>query len=781
MPKVDLMAPPVFEPFITQRSRYKVAYGGRGCYPASTEYLTPNGWKRIDEYEVGDEVLIYDRSSGETIFSKNVEYVDLPVDKLIRIKNQKTDFTTSWSHKHLLRNEKTKRLETLKTSEMFSKHANLVRGVKHQMIRTFTHHGKGIDYDDNFIRLKVAVIADGYFPRDRKFGTCRVNLKKERKIDRLKMLLDVNGIDYTVTVNDDGFNVFLFRVDNNEKEFESYWYGCDQRQLNIVCDEVLKWDGCIFKRSDRVDAVSFSSISKKTIDFIQFAFHSTGAKADVVVVYQENHYKQGFIYKMCVSYSHTETSISKDKSAKSTTLMDRVDSDDGRMYCFTTPTGYFPVRQNGRIYVSGNSGKSWSVARILVEIARRTKTNILCTRELQSSIQDSVIGLLSDTIDRCGYTDEFNVLKTEIVHKGTGTRFLFYGIRHNITKIKSINNVGICWCEEAEAISDESWRDLIPSIRGGNDDSEIWITFNPKNILDSTYQRFITNPPENAIVIKVNHTENPFFPDTLRRDMEEMKKRDYEMYLHVWEGEPMGDAEFAFIKPIHVRAAIDAHKIIGFDGTGVFQVGYDVSDEGDDNSAYIGTHGSVIHSAGMFGKKPQDQITNEVFNYAYMNNADVLVYDSIGVGAGAKIVLKQLNKAVSSPIKTIGFNAGGKVRFPKGTYMKGTGKRNEDMFTNLKSQEWWNVRMRFQNTYLAVHEGISFPADQMISIPSNLPYLDQLVAELPRPLIEYDRSGKIKVESKIDMRKRKIPSPNLADALIMAFAGSARGGAGLIC
>ena len=774
----DMIAPPIFEPFITQKARYKIAYGGRGCYPADTEFLTPDGWKRIDEYERGDEVLVYNRDGGGSFFTSDVDYVDLPTDKFVNIKNQKTDFTTSWNHKHLLRNEKTKKLEVLTTETMFGKHNNLVRGVKHKMIRTFVHDGEGIGYSDDFIRLKIAVIADGHFPTDRKFGTCRVNLKKERKIDRLKRLLEINHIPYKLTINAKGFHVFVFRVDNDEKEFESYWYRCNRSQLDVVCDEVVRWDGSILKRGDRVDAIGFSSVSKKTIDFVQFAHHASGFKMDVVVERREDRYKNGLIYTAAISKNHTETSISKDNNAKTTTSMNLVDRGD-RMYCFTTPTGYFPVRQKGRIYVSGNSGKSWSIARILIEISRRSNVRILCARELQSSIHDSVIQLLADTIDRSGYTNEFEVLKTEIVHKHTKSRFMFYGIRHNITKIKSIENISICWVEEGENVQADSWQTLIPSVRGKG--SEIWVSFNPKNILDDSYQRFIVNPPENSIVIKVNHNHNPYFPDELRQEMEEMKKRDYELYLHVWEGEPVGDSEWAFVRPLHVRASIDAHKKIKGMGTGRFQVGYDVSDEGDDASAFIGARGSVLHQGMLFPKQPQERITRQVFGYAYQNNADLIVYDSIGVGAGAKIVFRQMNAEANSPIKAIGFNAGGKVRFPKGTYMKGTGKRNEDMFANLKAQEWWNVRQRFENTYLAIEEGMIFDPSELISIPSDFNQLDQLVAELSRPQIEYDRNGKIKVESKMDMAKRSVPSPNYADSLIMAFSGQAKGGAGLIC
>ena len=118
--------------------------------------------------------------------------------------------------------------------------------------------------------------------------------------------------------------------------------------------------------------------------------------------------------------------------------------------------------------------------------------------------------MLSDTIDRAGYTQEFDVQRNRIIHLSTGSEFLFYGIKTNPTKIKSIEGVDICWIEEAENVSDESWNILIPTIR--KEGSEIWLTWNPKNILDPTYQRFVINPPDDMVDIVVNYTDNIYLP-----------------------------------------------------------------------------------------------------------------------------------------------------------------------------------------------------------------------------------------------------------------------------
>jgi phage terminase large subunit len=426
-------------------------------------------------------------------------------------------------------------------------------------------------------------------------------------------------------------------------------------------------------------------------------------------------------------------------------------------------------------YGGRGSGKSWSIAEMLIEISRRACVRILCARELQNSIADSVIQLLEDRINALGYDKEFVVHKNRITNILTGSTFLFYGIKTNTTKVKSLEGVNICWVEEAENVSKESWDILIPTIRA--EGSEIWISFNPKNILDDSYQRFIENPPSNSIITKVNYDQNPHFPETLRQEMEALKEKDYDLYLHIWEGEPVADSEHAIIKPSWIKAAIDAHKVLGFEASGNRTIGQDVADEGEDSNALCYTHGSIVLDIQEWRKGDTSYTAKRAFAYAEKKGARI-IYDSIGVGAGVKAKLNELNEYRSDEIECHGFNAGGKVANPKAYYI--AGKTNGDMFSNLKAQAWWTIRERFHNTYLAVVEGKSFPVDQMISLSSDCPMIDKLSAELSRPQVDYDNNGKVKVESKKDMKKRGIPSPNLADALIMSIANCQAPTAGVL-
>lgn len=177
--------------------------------------------------------------------------------------------------------------------------------------------------------------------------------------------------------------------------------------------------------------------------------------------------------------------------------------------------------------------RSWSVARILLVKGAQTKLRILCAREMQSSLRDSVHQLLRDQIDLMGIPG-YRVTDREIRHLATGTLFLFEGLRHNVQKIKSLEGIDICWVEEAERITARSWQILIPTIRKHG--SEIWITFNPDQLEDSTYQRFIVNPPKDTWSQQVNWEDNPWLTPELRDEKDYMYETDPEGADHVWGG-----------------------------------------------------------------------------------------------------------------------------------------------------------------------------------------------------------------------------------------------------
>lgn len=187
------------------------------------------------------------------------------------------------------------------------------------------------------------------------------------------------------------------------------------------------------------------------------------------------------------------------------------------------------------VYWGGRgSGKSTSVAKGLLIRGMRNKEFILCAREYQNSISDSVIKTLSDEIEIMGLQSFYEVQANRIIGKN-GTEFIFKGIKNNVNSIKSIPNISLVWIEEAHSVSDNSYEVLIPTIR--RDDSQIIITFNPINATDPTYQRFIATDRDDVHKVKVNYDRNPWFPIRLREEAEKLKETDADAYEHIYLGQ----------------------------------------------------------------------------------------------------------------------------------------------------------------------------------------------------------------------------------------------------
>lgn len=199
-----------------------------------------------------------------------------------------------------------------------------------------------------------------------------------------------------------------------------------------------------------------------------------------------------------------------------------------KLQCLFEPSRY-KILYGGR-----GGGKSQNIARALLIQGATEKHKILCAREIQRSINESVHALLVEQIEDLSLSGFYDIQKTAIYGKN-GTEFLFAGLRTNISNIKSIPNITRAWVEEAQTVSKASMSVLIPTIRAPK--SEIWLSFNPDLEDDPIYQDFVVTPPDNSIVVKIGWQDNPWFPEVLRQEMLGLKKRDYQQYLNVWEGQ----------------------------------------------------------------------------------------------------------------------------------------------------------------------------------------------------------------------------------------------------
>lgn len=198
----------------------------------------------------------------------------------------------------------------------------------------------------------------------------------------------------------------------------------------------------------------------------------------------------------------------------------------------------YTVLKGGR-----GSGKSQSTARALLLMAAQRPLRVLCCREIQRSIKDSVHRLLADVIDEMHLGDCFRVMDTQIVG-ANGSLFLYSGLStQTIDSIKSLEGVDICWVEEAQTITERSWQMLIPTIRKPG--SRFILTMNPQLESDPTSRRFLKEPPKSCQVISMNYTDNPWFPPELEEERLHHQEKFPDTYGHVWEGEHLPAVEGA--------------------------------------------------------------------------------------------------------------------------------------------------------------------------------------------------------------------------------------------
>jgi phage terminase large subunit len=204
-----------------------------------------------------------------------------------------------------------------------------------------------------------------------------------------------------------------------------------------------------------------------------------------------------------------------------------------KLACLFKPKRY-KVAHGGR-----GSAKSWGFARALLILAAQKPLRILCAREVQKSIKDSVHRLLTDQIQALGLGSSFEVFDTEIRGRN-GSLFLFAGLaQHTVESIKSYEGVDLVWVEEAQVVTKRSWDVLSPTIR--KEDSEIWITLNPDMETDETYARFVAGKPfesDDAYVVQMNWRDNPWFPEVLEKERQATLARDPDSYDNIWEGVP---------------------------------------------------------------------------------------------------------------------------------------------------------------------------------------------------------------------------------------------------
>ena len=297
-------------------------------------------------------------------------------------------------------------------------------------------------------------------------------------------------------------------------------------------------------------------------------------------------------------------------------------------------------------------------------------------------------------------------------------------------------------------------------------------TFNGSgNLFYQKQQRFFGTP---------RHFVMDWRDDPRKDDAWYQKQKDEqpeEIVAQEIDRDPNASNTDSFLPAKWVVSSVDAHKILGFDASGVRTVGFDPADTGDAKACTM-RYGSVATGC---EKKIDGDITHAI-PWAYMladeHRADLFLYDADGLGA--PVIKVDMERRVVGRMSVEGYRGSGEVEDKELQSMQGDpkSKRNKDRFQNFRAQSWSWVRERFRRTHDAIdrHEKglvIDVNPDQLISISSECRNLRELQAELSRPKRIYKESGKIAVESKKEMRARQVISPNLADSLVIAFSKNA--------
>lgn len=369
--------------------------------------------------------------------------------------------------------------------------------------------------------------------------------------------------------------------------------------------------------------------------------------------------------------------------------------------------------------------KSHTVARIALIRAMQRPYRVLCGREFQNSINESVHQLLADLIDYYGLS-MFEVTRDSIVNRLNGSDFIFKGVRHNSQSIKSIEGVDLFWGEESQTFSKESIDIITPTVRKPG--SQLIWTMNRLFELDPIYERLVIEPKPGTLHITANYDvaeKYGWLPPEIKAEIEWDKANNPDLYAHKWLGQPLAQVDNAIIGR---AAALEAMQR-EVDDEGAVEIGIDVARMGNDRTVMYKRKGLRILDSREYTKLRTTEVVDKAEEFAGDDDA-LFKVDDTGVGGGVTDELMRRRRRVM-PI-----NFGEKATDP-------------DKYPNLISEAWFYLS--------SIMPTVELPMDS------------DLLMELSSRLWRMDSKGRRAVESKDDYKKRGYRSPDKADALILCF------------
>ena len=427
-----------------------------------------------------------------------------------------------------------------------------------------------------------------------------------------------------------------------------------------------------------------------------------------------------------------------------------------------------------KIAFGGRGGaKTVTFAKILIAFAMRSKIRVLCLREFMNSIDDSVHSVLKEEITNMEVEPFFTITNNQI-EGANGSVFRYASLSRNLASIKSKHDFDYAWIEESETITQKSIDVLIPTLR--KEGSEIWFSFNPDDEFGAIYNFIKPHldeirsrgfyADETSHIAKINLADNPFAPQELIDASDLMRRSDLKKWMHIYGGEVFADYKDSIIQPEWVDAAIDAHKKLKFQPMGIKSLGFDPADTGADAKAVMMRHGSTVTHGLKWTDGELPEAIDLAFQCAYDWRADHIVYDNDGLGRAVKVGLQPRIEGKNLKVTPYG----GNDRPDNSEEKYADDKSNRNTFRNKRAQYYWLLRDRFENTFNAIKKGLYTDPAQLISLSSEIDDLNVLKSELIKIGRKKGQNSFIQIESKEDMRKRGVKSPNMADALAMCFA-----------
>lgn len=316
---------------------------GGGCVDGETEYLSPDGWRKISEYDGGDVGQVDDEFNLS--FVKPERFIDTFSDEVYDIPmNKAFSMRLSGNHNVVYRTSKGNyRKKPL--NEILSDNEMSERGFHGEIPRFFNYtFPNGVrKYTDVVARIVIAHCADGTILDGNKRFNCRISLKRERKIERLRKLLVEAGIDYSERNNRDGFTRFYFHLDNPSKKLCEQFKNPDLETATLISEEIYKWDGS-------EEFQEFRTTQKRDADFIQFIMSAVTGNCYSLLMHKQMKENKNPCY-IVRAISNVFSTPFRKKNGK-TPIRKLIPQ---KVYCFTVPTGKLLLRRQNGIFVTGNS------------------------------------------------------------------------------------------------------------------------------------------------------------------------------------------------------------------------------------------------------------------------------------------------------------------------------------------------------------------------------------------------------------------------------------------